>query len=242
MDQLSDLADDRLLDGCIYCGGYAQTREHVPSKVFLDAPFPENLPVVAACLSCNNGFSLDEEYVACAIDAAKSGSTDPARIERKSIAEKFHRNSRLRALIDASTRQVNGASVIDIDVSRFVNIVLKLARGHAAFELSEPMRHPPQHVSCRLLEAMSEEDVDLFELEDEPIVLGEIGSRGLQRMAIIQAKLLNQAGEEENVNFLWSGWVDVQEGLYRYLTTVEPDCTRVRIVIGEYLACEVRWN
>jgi hypothetical protein len=64
MDQLRDHADNRLINGCIYCGGPEETRDHVPSRVFLDSPPPENLPVVWACASCNQGFSLDEAYLA----------------------------------------------------------------------------------------------------------------------------------------------------------------------------------
>ena len=48
---------------CIYCGAESGTREHVPSKVFLDEPYPEDLPVLPACFNCNNGFSDDEAYV-----------------------------------------------------------------------------------------------------------------------------------------------------------------------------------
>lgn len=65
MDQLHNYADNRLVVGCIYCGGRDDTKEHVPSRVLLDEPLPENLPVVYACRSCNNGYSKVEEYFAC---------------------------------------------------------------------------------------------------------------------------------------------------------------------------------
>src|SRR5438105_2056850 len=35
MDQLKSYADDRLINGCVYCGGPEETRDHVPSRVFL---------------------------------------------------------------------------------------------------------------------------------------------------------------------------------------------------------------
>ena len=38
-----------------------------------------------------------------------------------------------------------------------------------------------------------------------------------------------------------SGWVVVQEGAYRYLAAAGGPVT-IRIVIGEYLACEVVWE
>ena len=46
---------------CIYCGSIADTREHVPSKVFLNKPISDDeLPTLPACQKCNNGFSSDE--------------------------------------------------------------------------------------------------------------------------------------------------------------------------------------
>ena len=41
---------------CIYCGAKSDSREHCPSKVFLSKPYPDNLPVLPACIKCNNGF------------------------------------------------------------------------------------------------------------------------------------------------------------------------------------------
>ena len=47
---------------CIYCGKPSNTREHCPSKVFLEKPYPDDLPVLPACFECNNSFSSDELY------------------------------------------------------------------------------------------------------------------------------------------------------------------------------------
>lgn len=84
--------DKRLLKSCIYCGGSPDTRDHVPSKVFLDKPYPDNLPVVACCLDCNRSFSLDEEYVACFIECVIAGSTSPDAIQRERISRKLSMN------------------------------------------------------------------------------------------------------------------------------------------------------
>jgi len=45
MRQLHSFADDRLLAGCVYRSGSTETRDHVPSRVLLDEPYQENLPV-----------------------------------------------------------------------------------------------------------------------------------------------------------------------------------------------------
>jgi hypothetical protein len=108
MDQLRSFTDNRLINGCIYCGGPEETRDHVPSCVFLDHPLPENLPIVGACRSCNNGFSLDEEYVACLIESAVAGLTDPEIIRRPGVANILRRTPGLRARIEAAKCIVDG--------------------------------------------------------------------------------------------------------------------------------------
>jgi hypothetical protein len=46
MQQLRSYADERLVASCVYCGNVTETRDHVPSRILLDEPYPENLPVV----------------------------------------------------------------------------------------------------------------------------------------------------------------------------------------------------
>ncbi|MBV7337585.1 hypothetical protein KFU94_57025 [Chloroflexi bacterium TSY] len=72
MKQYRNYGDVRQYSWCAYCGGDTKTREHVPSKVLLDKPYPKNLPIVSACESCNAGFSMDEEYIACWIEVART--------------------------------------------------------------------------------------------------------------------------------------------------------------------------
>ena len=62
VDQLRNFADSRLIAGCVYCAGVNDTRDHVPSRVFLDSPLPENLPVVPACRACNLTKRIGEYY------------------------------------------------------------------------------------------------------------------------------------------------------------------------------------
>lgn len=140
MDQLKNYADNRLLNGCIYCCGPEETRDHVPSRVFLDSPFPTNLPVVPACRACNHGFSRDEEYLACLIESAIAASTDPDRIRRPRVADMLRRSPALRSRIEAAKSIEGGQLAFGIEGARVENVVLKLARGHAAYELSSPCR------------------------------------------------------------------------------------------------------
>lgn len=49
---------------CYNCGvREASTREHVIPKALIPLPLPPNVPTVPACMSCNQGFSKDEEYL-----------------------------------------------------------------------------------------------------------------------------------------------------------------------------------
>lgn len=49
MHQLRNYGDERQLSACVFCRRETETRDHVPSRVLLDEPYPENLPVVPAC-------------------------------------------------------------------------------------------------------------------------------------------------------------------------------------------------
>ena len=53
--------------------GLRKSRDHVPSKVLLRQPYPENLPVVEICSRCNSGFAKEEEYVAAFVSAVVWG-------------------------------------------------------------------------------------------------------------------------------------------------------------------------
>ena len=50
---------ERHTGNCVYCGAYPDTRDHVPSKVLLNEPYPPDLPVIGACQRCNTSYSLD---------------------------------------------------------------------------------------------------------------------------------------------------------------------------------------
>ena len=123
--------------------------------------------------------------------------------------------------------------------------MLKLARGHAAFELSQPRREEPDHFWCGPLVTMSPEEREVFDAPHVQQMFGEIGSRGLQRLLVTQISqisLKSLTGEESQSRLLLNDWVDVQEGYYRYLAIDDVGGIVVRIVVAEYLACEVVWR
>ncbi len=230
MEQLRDYGDERQVACCVYCAGATETRDHVPSRVLLDEPYPANLPVVPACQSCNEAFALDEEYVACLLECTLVGSTNPAEIHRDKISEILSRRPALASRLEKARHEsLFGEVSFAIERERVRKVALKLARGHAAFELNEPQFDEPISVALLPLPLMTADQRERFEsppasnLWPEVGIWPEVGSRALHRIA---------TGEI---------WVVVQPSRYRYLTSVD-DGVVVRMVLSEYLACEVRWE
>ena len=54
--------------------------------------------------------------------------------------------------------------------------------------------------------------------------------------------LQSKSKEERKLRVLVNDWVDVQDGCYRYLAIDDYSGVTIRIVIAEYMACEVWWN
>ena len=242
MDQLRNFADDRLIQGCIYCGGPADTRDHVPSRTFLEPRYPENLPVVGACFSCNNGFSKDEEYVACLLECAIAGSTDPTKIRRPSIAKALSRSDGLRERIEKSKQTFEDRIEFAVEVERFTNVILKLARGHVAFELGRQLRQEPDELWWKPLGVLTRDERDMFSAAHVLGLLGEVGSRASQRLIVIETKLLSKSGEESVQQLVMQDWVDVQDRFYRYIAIDDVAGVVIMIVIAEFLACKIAWR
>lgn len=115
-------------------------------------------------------------------------------------------------------------------LERVRHVVLKLARGHAAHEFSTKLLDEPERIGICPLILLDEAQRESFEnVATSSAVAGwpEIGSR-----AFISAVM----GRPSSAH---GRWLTVQEGRYRYST---PDEGLVRIVIGEYLACEVQFS
>ena len=111
--------------------------------------------------------------------------------------------------------------------ARVRSVILKLARGHIAFEQNEPRLDEPDSVSVVPLCVMDANARAAF--ESSPDTTGgwpEVGSRAMHRLLV---------GDDVTLP-----WVVVQPGSYRYLVANETPL--VRIVVAEYLAAEVVWD
>jgi len=223
---LQTFGDERMLLYCAFCGGGTDTRDHCPSRVFLDQPFPDDLPVVPACGQCNASFSADEQYLACLVSCVLAGSTDPEAVRRSSIKRTLRRSAPLRARIE-NARSIDGEQVVfSAEQERVNSVITKLAQGHALYELHEPRLEKPDIVWAVPLALLSEPDLLSFERPEIAEIWPEVGSRAMQRLIVGQAPDLP--------------WIVVQSGMYRYLASPGSGTT-VHIVIQEYLACYAHW-
>jgi hypothetical protein len=223
-------SDERFDGMCAYCGDFPDSRDHVPSKVLLDEPFPENLPVVECCIKCNQGLSVDEEYFACAIECLKFSTTDVGKLKREKIKKILTRRPALQARLAESFVIVDGQSAFSIDVAAFENVILKLARGHVSFEASAPVWRRPDQVAYQPVYTMTEEEQEDFFLEPEITLYPEIGSRMFIQMI------------ENRPGITYSAWNEVQKGCYYYLINVSQGEIKVRIFISDILAIECIWH
>lgn len=223
MRAFQEFYDVRHRDGCTYCGRrFAETRDHVPARVFLDRPLPENLPVVPCCPRCNNRKSIHEQYLACLIDCVVTGSAEPCERKRPTVRAALERSPGLRAEL-ASRMKVDKmeTTVTQIPMRRTRHILKLLAMGHLKFELAERVRYGRVQLAFAPFPMMSPDQRDEFERGSDGVgTYPEIGTRAFVRMF-------------EDAEWPWTV---VQPGRYRYRVDHEPG-SEVRFVLSEYLAC-----
>lgn len=225
--------DERLkADACAYCCDEAHTRDHVPSKVLLDEPYPPQLPTVDACKRCNSGFSLDEQYLSCFIECVLCGTTEPGGLQRPKVKRILLEHPNLREQIQRSMTLDGGAKWWKLEPERVKNVILKLATGHAAYELVT-QDEPPVHIGFSPLVVLSEQERENFDGGPwgQFAPWPEVGSRAFVRACGAKVDHFAQVG----------GWVLVQPGRYRYAVD-ETGGVLVRIVLSEYLACTASWE
>lgn len=233
MIQINSYGDSRVGLSCLHCGKAVKgSRDHVPSKVFLDEPYPEDLPVIEICGECNQSFSLDEEYVACFLECIVCGSTVPDNIARPKVREILERKPKLKTRIQ-NAKMANQSPDSEQrplwvpEQDRIKNVILKMARGHALYELHEEILGEPAILEFGPLEFLSDEDRNAFETPPSTELWPEVGSRYMQR-------LITGIGMED-------GWINVQPQRYRYLVS-HGEPVIIRMVIRDYLAAEVGWE
>ena len=224
---------------CVYCGAEAKTREHAPSKVFLNKPYPGDLPIVPACFKCNNSFSKDELFLAILIEKLKNsfyGSQYPLSDE---TLARLDINPKIASAIDNA--------IVSNDFAQFdhriKNVALKLAISHAVYELSEGYCAKDANIDYSFSNNMSIENREDFEsaivLNDK--LLPEIGSRAYERIMVMEVSAQSQEQPDQTVTvpLMLLDWVDVQESRYLYTCYNLSDAIVVKMIISDFLFVSV---
>jgi hypothetical protein len=169
---------------------------------------------------------LDEEYVACFVECTSIGSANFDDIKREKVREILKLKPALGTKLAEQIKSFDLGKTGNVGMERTRRISLKLARGHAAFELGEPLLNDSSLLSIGLLATMDQEERNAFEKPPESPFLPETGSRLLQ-------KLVEQGKTE---------WIIVQPERYRYHISDFGGTIVVRIVLSEYLTIGAAWN
>lgn len=235
--QQAPAADQRLESWCYSCGCFIsiddRTVEHVPARVFLDRPFPENLATVYACRACNNGTSADELYTACLLEVMLAGTIDCAVLERRRIAQALERHPELTTSLQEALAGTSSAWQAKRTAQSLMTVATKIARGHLMFDLADPRYDAPRSVRWFRLDEVSTSEAEAFDrwsnrVSATPRLLPEVGSRALSRMF------------DEREDHREPNWITVQIDRYRYSYRVDRD-PAIRFVLRGYFACEITW-
>lgn len=225
--------DERLLGKCAFCGEAPVTRDPVPPTILLDDPLPEDLGAVESCAKCNQEFSVDDGYVACFLECVAVGWASVEDIGRSKVKRVLEHNPTLATQIrSAVSFTENGVSLTPAAADRIKNVVLKLARGHVAFELSRIAINQPSRILIRPLSNLSAKEREEFE---------HAGAGEIRECSEINSRALLRAIGEERYSNSMEPWIIVQPGRYRY-TADGSKGVKVQIVISEYLACVIVWE
>jgi hypothetical protein len=239
---------------CIYCGKPADSREHIPSKVFLEKPYPDNLFLVPACKKCNNSFSADELYTWFIIQTLKKLYYENKYIESKMVKRRFKNhpviiakvNEDLREFLKEIIDRTKGNDIYNYKSKRIERILEKLAVGHSVFELSEGYYIEDEewsvsNIAYAFAPSLSQNEIDDFEqaIDISNQLLPEIGSRVYDHIYVVQAMTSN---ENIGFQFVMLDWVDIQEEKYRYICANSVNEIVVKIVIDEFLYTSITFS
>lgn len=174
---------------------------------------------------------MDETYLACLLECILAGEADPAKLHRPKKAEVLANNTSLLERLRKARTDGDSGPVWAVENERVKAVVLKLARGHAAYEYNEPRLEEPDCISFKPMMSMDEAERQSFEGSDEAGLAPwpEVGSRAMQRLLVVGADVFSE------------GWLVVQEGNYRFRISQEDGLT-VNIVLREYLGCHIVWE
>lgn len=217
---------------CVYCYEKADTREHIPSKIFLNEPYSNNLAILPACFNCNNSYSDKEQYLACLIDYLQYKLYNLETVQRSKIQKTFISKPHIKDELEKSTIYANDGKLnyIEYNHDKIQAILLKLSIGHATYSLSRIHLDKPDIINYKFLPELSDEELHNFNSEVMCDVSPEIGARSFDNIVIT------------NDGIPIVTWNIVQDNQYKFLAYESKTSMNIRIVIGEFLYAEVIWN
>lgn len=221
---------------CIYCGKPSNTREHCPSKVFLEKPYPDDLPVLPACFECNNSFSSDELYTKMYMDSIGYSSgfyNNISPLLKKHMSENTAFNDAKR---DYEYYIENGFFP---ENNKILRILTKLAICHLVYELYECYSIEGCEVQPSMIKYtfLLDKNVSSSQIK-EPIILEHslpmVGTRVYNHIFVCEPITSHPLAEP----ILIMEWTDVQQ--YCYVTWMDSDESfKVRLLINDLLYAEI---
>ena len=174
-------------------------------------------------------FSLDESFVACTVEYLRSLSCVNGEMRSKIINYLNNNPSLLQRLESAISHKDNDQFEVVLEDERIRRVLLKLAVGHIAYECNEVMTDEPEYLNYKILPELPGESVSEFDKNYIVDILPELGSPLFQKIV------------ELSDGSIYYPWFMVQDGQYRYMIICNEGIL-IRIVIGEYLFAEIKWE
>ena len=114
---------------CYLCGAPATTRDHIPPEGIFPKPLPENLITVPACLSCNQGKSLDDEYFRVVVAAGSDDAPPSIDLLHQRIIPRMRKKPALIIELIKSAEKVEQGHVLSFNRTRMQAAIDKIVRG-----------------------------------------------------------------------------------------------------------------
>lgn len=221
---------------CIYCSKNADTREHIPSQVFLDEPYPDDMAVVPACFCCNNGYSSDEEYLACYLDVLRCDVNNGNMGLRVKTINAFKHSSVFEMSIRKTISKENGIIKTQCPNDKIERVIAKLTIGHLANFYDKQADEFSMEISFSFSPLLSNDEMANFEEVKEIQKVDGLMSDGIENILVLQGS--------DGTATAFMPWIDVQPGNYRYQTYYDDDVDEivVKIVLFEFLFALVHFK
>ena len=141
---------------CAYCGETKPlTVDHVPPKLMLEEPYPDNLVTVPACLDCNKKFQKNDEYTRTVIALDFRAAGNPAARSRLPKIFRSLAYPQAKGFSDYLKRQLKATELVDgtgkpmgiraeVDQSRIDATGERFARGLYFYLVREPLPRDSQ--------------------------------------------------------------------------------------------------